>query len=122
LSDIIKVIELNLDQCILRIQGILPVMRNQQRGTIINAALNFRTATPSRLGSFYSVSKAGLIAPSPSKKLLSAEASNGIRVVSFCPFGSVNTRGYRHRSSDLLKSVAMLTLEIMLSQFSCTLF
>lgn len=87
LSDWQQVMNLNLTSVFQCIQGILPVMRNQQRGTIINVA-SIAGQQPFPGWGAYSVSKAAVIALS--KTLAAEERQNGIRVVSICP-GAVNT-------------------------------
>jgi short-subunit dehydrogenase len=87
LSDWQRVIDLNLTSVFQCILGILPAMRDQQRGTIINVA-SIAGQQPFPTWGAYSVSKAGLIALS--KTLAAEERSHGIRVVTICP-GAVNT-------------------------------
>ena len=87
LSDWQQVIDLNLTSVFQCIAGILPVMRDQKRGTIINiASIAGQQAFPN--WGAYSVSKAGLIALS--KTLTAEERHHGIRVVTVCP-GAVDT-------------------------------
>jgi len=87
LSDWQQVLDLNLTSVFQCILAVLPAMRNQKRGTIINvASIAGEQAFPS--WGAYSVSKAGLIALS--KTLAVEERPNGIRVVTICP-GAVNT-------------------------------
>jgi short-subunit dehydrogenase len=82
-----QVIDLNLTSVFQCIQGILPHMRDRQRGLIINiSSIAAHNAFPD--WGAYSVSKAGLV--SLSKILATEERSNGIRVVTVTP-GSVNT-------------------------------
>ena len=67
--------------------GILPGMRQQGQGTIINiASIAAKQAFPG--WGAYCVSKAGLL--SLSQTLAKEECANGIRVIAICP-GSVNT-------------------------------
>jgi short-subunit dehydrogenase len=87
LSDWQQVMNLNVTSVFQCIQGILPTMRNQQRGTIINVA-SIAGQQPFPGWGAYSVSKAAVIALS--KTLSAEERQNGIRVVSICP-GAVNT-------------------------------
>lgn len=87
LSDWQQVMNLNVTSVFQCLQGILPAMRNQQRGTIINVA-SIAGQQPFPGWGAYSVSKAALIALS--KTLAAEERQNGIRVVSICP-GAVNT-------------------------------
>jgi NAD(P)-dependent dehydrogenase (short-subunit alcohol dehydrogenase family) len=85
LSDWQQVMNLNLTSVFQCIQGILPVMRSQQGGTIINIA-SIAGQQPFPGWGAYSVSKAALIALS--KTLSAEERQNGIRVVSIClPYG-----------------------------------
>lgn len=82
-----QVIDLNLTSVFQCIQGILPHMRDRQRGLIINiSSIAAHNAFPD--WGAYSVSKAGLV--SLSKILAAEERSNGIRVMTVTP-GSVNT-------------------------------
>jgi short-subunit dehydrogenase len=87
LSDWQHVIDLNLTSVFQCILGILPVMREQRRGTIINVA-SIAGQQPFPTWGAYNVSKAGLIALS--KTLAAEERSHGIRVVTISP-GAVNT-------------------------------
>jgi short-subunit dehydrogenase len=87
LADWQQVIQLNLTSVFQCIQAVLPSMREQQSGTIINiASIAGYQAFPG--WGAYNVSKAGLIALS--KTLAAEERAHGIRVVTLCP-GSVNT-------------------------------
>ncbi len=87
LEDWNAVITLNLTSVFQCIQGILPSMRDRQRGTIINVASIAGHQFFPEWGA-YSVSKAGLIALS--KTLAAEERSHGIRTVIISP-GAVNT-------------------------------
>lgn len=87
LSDWQQVIDLNLTSVFECIKGILPSMREQNRGTIINVASIAGKQAFANWGA-YSVSKAGVIALS--QALAQEERSNGIRVTAICP-GAVNT-------------------------------
>ncbi|MBE9214350.1 SDR family oxidoreductase [Plectonema cf. radiosum LEGE 06105] len=87
LSDWQKVIDLNLTSVFECIKGILPSMREQKRGTIINVASIAGKQAFANWGA-YSVSKAGVIALS--QALAQEERNNGIRVTAVCP-GAVNT-------------------------------
>lgn len=87
LSDWQRVIDLNLTSVFQCVQGILPSMRAQGKGTIINVA-SIAGQTPFPGWGAYSVSKAGLIALS--KTLAAEERTHGIRVATISP-GSVNT-------------------------------
>ncbi|MBE9128138.1 MULTISPECIES: SDR family oxidoreductase [unclassified Coleofasciculus] len=110
LSDWQQVIELNLTSVFQCIQGILPAMRQQGRGTIINVA-SIAGQQPFPGWGAYSVSKAGVIALS--KTLAAEERSHGIRVITICP-GTVNTPIW---DTDTVKAdfnrSAMLTPEIV---------
>ena len=87
LADWQQVMNLNLTSIFQSIQAILPTLRQQQRGTIVNVtSIAGEQAFPG--WGAYSVSKAGLIALS--KTIAAEERSNGIRVVMICP-GAVNT-------------------------------
>lgn len=110
LSDWQQVINLNLTSVFQCIQGIIPVMRHQQRGTIINVA-SIAGLQPFPTWGAYNVSKAGLIALS--KTLAAEERTHGIRVVTICP-GAVNTPLWDTDTvqADLNRS-AMLTPEIV---------
>jgi len=87
LSDWQQVIDLNLSSVFQCILGILPLMRGQKTGTIINVASIAATNFFPEWGA-YSVSKAGVVALT--KALAVEERSNGIRAVVISP-GSVNT-------------------------------
>jgi short-subunit dehydrogenase len=87
LSDWQAVLNLNLTSVFQCVMGILPKMRQRQRGTIVNlASIAAQNAFP-HWGA-YSVSKAGLI--SFSQVLAAEERANQIRVIAISP-GSVNT-------------------------------
>lgn len=110
LSDWQQVMNLNLTSVFQCIQGIMPVMRNQQRGTIINVA-SIAGQQPFPGWGAYSVSKAALIALS--KTLAAEERQNGIRVVSICP-GAVNTPLWDTDTVQVdFNRSAMLTPEIV---------
>ncbi|NEO28363.1 MAG: SDR family oxidoreductase [Kamptonema sp. SIO4C4] len=87
LSDWQQVIDLNLTSVFQCIRGVLPQLRQQEQGTIINLA-SVAGKTPFPGWGAYNVSKAGLIALS--KTLAAEERANGVRVVAFSP-GAVNT-------------------------------
>jgi short-subunit dehydrogenase len=87
LADWQQVLALNLTSVFQCIQAVLPTLRQQQRGTIINVA-SIAGHQPFPGWGAYSVSKAGLIALS--KALAAEERPHGIRVVTLSP-GSVNT-------------------------------
>ncbi|MEQ9669496.1 SDR family oxidoreductase [Coleofasciculus sp. G2-EDA-02] len=110
LADWQHVLDLNLTsvwQCIL---GVLPTMRQQQQGTIINVA-SIAGLQPFPGWGAYNVSKAGLIALG--KTLAAEELAHGIRVVTLSP-GAVNTPIWDTETvkADLNRS-AMLTPEIV---------
>jgi len=110
LSDWQRVIDLNLTSVFQCILGILPAMRDQQRGTIINVA-SIAGQQPFPDWGAYSVSKAGLIALS--KTLAAEERSHGIRVVTISP-GAVNTSLWDTDTVQVdLNRSAMLTPEIV---------
>jgi short-subunit dehydrogenase len=110
LSDWQRVIDLNLTSVFQCILGILPAMRDQRRGTIINVA-SIAGQQPFPTWGAYSVSKAGLIVLS--KTLAAEERSHGIRVVTICP-GSVNTPLWDTDTVQVdLNRSAMLTPEIV---------
>ena len=82
-----QVIDLNLTSVFQCMMGILPGMRQQGQGTIINiASIAAKQAFPG--WGAYCVSKAGLLFLS--QTLAQEERANGIRVIAICP-GSVNT-------------------------------
>lgn len=110
LADWQRVIDLNLTSVFQCIQAVLPTMRQQQRGTIINVA-SIAGLQPFAGWGAYSISKAGLIALS--KTLAVEERAHGIRVVTICP-GAVNTPIWDTDTvqADLNRS-AMLTPEIV---------
>lgn len=87
LEDWQQVIDLNLTSVFQCIMGILPKMREQGHGTIINVASIAGKQAFAGWGA-YCVSKAGLI--SLSQTLAQEERSRGIRVTAICP-GAVNT-------------------------------
>lgn len=87
LTDWQQVLDLNLTSVFQCIQAVLPGMRSQRSGMIINvASIAASNAFPG--WGAYSVSKAGLV--TLSKVLAAEERSNGIRVVTISP-GAVNT-------------------------------
>ncbi|UBF28380.1 SDR family oxidoreductase [Kovacikia minuta CCNUW1] len=110
LQDWQQVIDLNLTSIFQCIQGVLPVMRQRQQGTIINVASIAGHQVFPEWGA-YSVSKFGLIALS--KTLAIEERSHGIRVVIVSP-GSVNTSLWDTKTvhADFDRS-RMLTPEIV---------
>lgn len=87
LSDWQKVIDLNLTSVFQCIQGVIPQMRDRQKGTIINVISIAGQQVFPGWGP-YCVSKFGLMALS--KTLAAEERTHGIRVSAICP-GAVNT-------------------------------
>ncbi|MFM7407276.1 MAG: SDR family oxidoreductase [Cuspidothrix sp.] len=87
LKDWQQVINVNLTSVFQCMMGILPGMRQQRQGTIINIASIAAKQAFAGWGA-YCVSKAGLL--SLSQTLAQEERANGIRVMAICP-GSVNT-------------------------------
>ena len=87
LADWQRVLTLNLTSVFQCIQGILPLMRQRQQGTIINVSSIAGQQVFPEWGA-YCVSKFGLVALS--KTLAVEERAHGIRVVTISP-GSVNT-------------------------------
>lgn len=110
LENWLQVMNLNLTSVFQCIVGILPMMRDRGRGTIINvASVAGQRAFPS--WGAYSVSKAGLIALS--KTLAAEERAHGIRVTAICP-GAVNTELWDTETVHLnFDRSAMLTPEIV---------
>lgn len=87
LADWQKVIDLNLTSVFQCIQAVLPMMRRQQKGAIVNvASIAAKQAFP-QWGA-YCASKFGLLGMT--QALAEEERSHGIKVMSICP-GSVNT-------------------------------
>jgi NADP-dependent 3-hydroxy acid dehydrogenase YdfG len=87
LADWQRIIDLNLSSVLQVIQGVLPQLRQQQSGTIINlVSIGGQQAFPN--WGAYCVSKFGLVALS--KALAAEERPHGIRVTAIYP-GSVNT-------------------------------
>jgi short-subunit dehydrogenase len=110
LSDWQRVIDLNLTGVFQCIMGILPSMRANGAGTIINVvSIAGKQAFPN--WGAYCVSKAGLMALSQTLAL--EERSHGIRVTAICP-GSVNTGLWDSETvnADFDRS-SMLTPEIV---------
>jgi short-subunit dehydrogenase len=87
LSDWQQTIDLNLSSVFQCIQGVLPMMRDRQQGTIINVVSIAGQQVFPGWGA-YCVSKFGLMALT--KTLAAEERANGIRVTAICP-GAVNT-------------------------------
>ena len=110
LSDWLQVINLNLTSVFQCIIGILPMMRDRGRGTIINVA-SVAGQQPFPNWGAYSVSKAGLIALS--KTFAQEERAHGIRVTAICP-GAVNTGLWDTETVHVnFDRSAMLTPEIV---------
>lgn len=110
LTDWQQVLDLNLTSVFQCILGVLPQLRQQEQGTIINVA-SVAGKTPFPGWGAYSVSKAGLIALS--KTLAAEERANGIRVVAFSP-GAVNTPIWDTETVQAdFNRAAMLTPEIV---------
>jgi short-subunit dehydrogenase len=87
LADWQKTIDLNLTSVFQCIQGVLPQMRQQRSGTIINiSSIAGKQVFPN--WGVYSVSKFGLMALTQAVAV--EERANGIRVTTICP-GAVNT-------------------------------
>ena len=87
LEDWQRVINLNLTSVFQCIMGVLPTMRKQQQGTIINVA-SIAANSPFPEWGTYAVSKAAMVTLGQS--LAMEERSNGIRVTTVSP-GAVNT-------------------------------
>jgi NADP-dependent 3-hydroxy acid dehydrogenase YdfG len=102
------IIDLNLSSVLQVTQGVLPQMRQQQSGTIINVVSIAGQQVFPDWGA-YSVSKFGLVALS--KALAAEERAHGIRVTAVYP-GSVNTPLWDQKQvqADFDRS-AMLTAE-----------
>ena len=110
LSDWQRVIDLNLTSVFQCIQGILPMMRDRQQGTIINVVSIAGKQVFPGWGA-YCVSKFGLMALS--QTLAAEERSRGIRVTAICP-GSVNTPIWDTDTVSVnFDRAAMLTPEIV---------
>jgi short-subunit dehydrogenase len=110
LADWQRVIDLNLTSVFQCIKGVLPGMRDQGSGTIINVVSIAGLQVFPNWGA-YCVSKFGLMALS--KTLAMEERANGIRVTALCP-GSVNTPIWDSETvqADFDRSL-MLTPEIV---------
>ncbi len=110
LADWQRVIDLNLTSAFQCIQGILPHLRQQQSGTIVNVcSIASKQVFPN--WGLYSVTKFGLMALT--QAVAGEERANGIRVTAICP-GSVNTPLW---DTDTVNAdfdrAAMLTPEIV---------
>ncbi len=101
-----QVLDINLTSVFQCIQAVLPVMRQQQQGTIINiASIAAKNAFPG--WGVYSASKAALA--SLSHTLRAEERINGIRVTTICP-GAVDTPIWDSPTVQVeLNRAAMLT-------------
>lgn len=110
LADWEKVINLNLNSVFQCVMGVLPAMREQRKGTIINVA-SIAANNPFPEWGAYAVSKAALI--TFGQCLAAEERANGIRVTNISP-GAVNTPIWDTETvnADLNRS-AMLTPEIV---------
>lgn len=110
LADWQRVLDLNLTSVFQCIQAVLPGLRSQQRGTIINVASIAGYQVFPEWGA-YCASKFGLVALS--RVLAAEERAHGIRVVTLAP-GAVNTPLWDtetvHADFD---RAAMLTPEIV---------
>ena len=110
LSDWQQVIDLNLSSVFQCILGVLPLMRSQNAGMIVNVASIAATNFFPEWGA-YGVSKAGVIALT--KTLAVEERSNGIRAVVISP-GAVNTAIWDTDTVNAdLDRASMLTPEIV---------
>lgn len=110
LSEWQQVIDLNLSSVFQCISAILPLMKSQGAGTIINVASIAASNFFPEWGA-YSVSKAGLVALT--KTLAVEERSNGIRAALISP-GAVNTQLWDTDTVDAdLDRNSMLTPEIV---------
>ncbi len=110
LADWQRVLDLNITSVLQVIQGVLPKLRSQQQGTIINlSSIAAHQAFPN--WGLYCVSKFGLLALT--KTLAAEERSYGIRAISLSP-GSVNTELWDTDSVDAdFDRSAMLTPEVV---------
>lgn len=87
LKDWQQAIDLNLTSVFQCVQGILPYMRRQRSGIIVNvSSIAAKQVFPN--WGIYSVTKFGLMALT--QAIAGEERANGIRVTAICP-GSVNT-------------------------------
>ncbi len=101
-----QVLDLNLTSVFQCVQGVLPLMREQKQGTIVNiASIAAKQSFPG--WGAYSVSKAGLVALS---QTLAMEEPD-LRVITLCP-GAVNTELWDSETVKVdLDRTAMLTPE-----------
>jgi NADP-dependent 3-hydroxy acid dehydrogenase YdfG len=111
LADWQQVMNLNLTGVFQCIQAVLPKLRAQKRGTIINLSSIAGHQTFPEWGA-YCVSKFGLMALT--KTLAAEERAHGIRVLTISP-GSVNTPLWDTKTvqADGFDRTAMLTPEIV---------
>jgi NADP-dependent 3-hydroxy acid dehydrogenase YdfG len=110
LADWQRVIDLNVTSVFQCIQGVLPKLRSQKRGIVVNvASIAAHQAFPD--WGAYCVSKFGLLALS--KTLAAEERANGIRVTTISP-GAVNSSLWDTETvqADFDRS-AMLTPEMV---------
>ncbi len=101
-----QVLDLNLTSVLQCIQGVLPTMRRQRRGTIINISSIAGHQVFPQWGA-YCVSKFGLMALG--KALAQEERPHGIRVTTVCP-GAVDTPLWDAVAGDFNRA-AMLSPE-----------
>lgn len=101
-----QVLDLNLTSVFQCMQGVLPLMREQKQGTIVNiASIAAKQSFPG--WGAYSVSKAGLVALS---QTLAIEEPD-LRVITLCP-GAVHTELWDSETVKVdLNRAAMLTPE-----------
>jgi len=104
LSNWQKVLDTNLTSVFQTVQGVLPTMRQQKQGTIINVASIAAHNAFANWGA-YCVSKAGLV--SFSEVLAIEERSNGIRVTIISP-GAVNTSIWDTVEADFDRTLMLL--------------
>jgi NADP-dependent 3-hydroxy acid dehydrogenase YdfG len=111
LADWQQVMNLNLTSVFQCVQAVLPKLREQKRGTIINLSSIAGHQTFPEWGA-YCVSKFGLMALT--KTLAAEERTHGIRVLTISP-GSVNTPLWDTETvqADGFDRTAMLTPEIV---------
>jgi NADP-dependent 3-hydroxy acid dehydrogenase YdfG len=111
LADWQQVMNLNLTSVFQCVQAVLPKLREQKRGTIINLSSIAGHQTFPDWGA-YCVSKFGLMALT--KTLAAEERAHGIRVLTISP-GSVNTPLWDTETvqGDGFDRTAMLTPEIV---------
>ncbi|TAF04791.1 MAG: SDR family oxidoreductase, partial [Nostocales cyanobacterium] len=110
LADWQRVMDLNITSVFQCMMAIVPKMRQQGQGTIINiASIAAKQAFPG--WGAYCVSKAGLLALS--QTLAQEERVNGIRVTAICP-GAVNTEIWDTETVNVnFDRAKMLTPEVV---------